>query len=148
MCFKWFRKKDATIKDEKIIEANPSPVSTRITIAGPSMKFLVERYIILCENLNEKNWRIPFYTDLMYEAIRIGGIVERLERNTKEKRRLYKIYKKYEKHIIQLLKPPPIDPDIVHVKPVKEIEAEKITWFTKVERFDENGYLVSIEYLR
>ena len=148
MCFKWFRKKDATIKDEKIIEANPSPVPTRITIAGPSMKFLVERYIILCENLNEKNWRIPFYTDLMYEAIRIGGIVERLERNTKEKRRLYKIYKKYEKHIIQLLKPPPIDPDIVRVKPVKEIEAEKITWFTKVERFDENGYLVSTEYLR
>jgi len=143
MCFRCFRKKQIAVNDVKAVEVDPPPVR----IAMPSMKFLVERYIILCENLNEDNWRIPFYTDLMYEAIRIGGKIESLHRKTREQKRLYKIYKKYEKHIDKLLKPPPIDPDIIRVKQLKEPEPEKLKWFTKVERFDENGFLVSTEYL-
>jgi hypothetical protein len=143
MCFKCFRKKPIAVNDVKAVEVNPPPVR----IAMPSIKFLVERYIILCDNLNENNWRIPFYTDLMYEAIRIGGKIESLQRKTREQKGLYKIYKKYEKHIIKLLKPPPIDPDIIRIKQLKDPEPEKLKWFTKVERFDENGFLVSTEYL-
>ncbi|NDH69484.1 MAG: hypothetical protein EBY22_16640, partial [Gammaproteobacteria bacterium] len=84
MCFRCFIKKQIAVNDVKAVEVNPPPVR----IAMPSIKFLVERYIILCENLNEDNWRIPFYTDLMYEAIRIGGKIESLQRKTREQKRL------------------------------------------------------------
>jgi hypothetical protein len=143
MCFKCFRKKPVAVKDAKMVENNPPPVR----IAMPSMKFLVERYIILCETLNEDNWRIPFYTVFMYEAIKIGGKIESLQRKTREQKRLYRIYKKYEKHIDKLLKPPPIDPGNIRIKQIKELEPEKLKWFTKVEKFDTNGFLVSTEYL-
>ena len=149
-----FRKKpkiaEIPIGPKKIIEKPASEDKgeakpTVISIA--SMKYFVERYMFLCEELNEANWRIPFHTVKMYEAIKIGGIIERIPRKTPQQKRLYKIYKKHEKHIDKLLKPPPIDPNIVRVKPIKDDTPVKPTWFTKVERFDVNGFLVSTEYL-
>lgn len=149
-----FRKKPNSIEvstDPKEIIIQPQPQSkqnpnpTEISIA--SMKYFVERYMFICEELNETNWRIPFYTVLMYEAIKIGGILERIPRTTRMRKKLYKIYKKHELHIDKLLKPPPIDPNIVRVKPIKDDTPAKPKWFTKVERFDTNGFLLSTQYL-
>ena len=145
-----FRKKPNIVNDstepvQTSTKPDTNPKPTVISIA--SMKYFVERYMFLCEELNEANWRIPFHTVNMYEAIRIGGIIERIPRKTRAHKRLYKIYKKYELHIDKLLKPPPIDPNIVRVKPIQINTPVKPWWFTKVERFDSNGFLVSTQYL-
>jgi len=114
-------------------------------IIPPTMKYLVERYVVLCEHLTEENWRIPIHTELLYEANRIAGLIIHMPRKTKEHKRLYRIFKKYDKHIDNLLKVSPIESEMVRT--VAKVEPIKPWWHTKVERIDDYGRVLSTQYL-
>jgi len=144
------RLKNSLVKPSKVLESpTKPPVEKPIVIAMSNivkLRYLIGRFNILIEDINRKTWFEPPNSDLVFEAIKIGGIINTIQPKTKKEKQLYKIYKKGDKILEGIIKAPPIDPDIVRQKPPPPPEP-KPWWHTKVERFDEYGNLISTQYL-
>jgi hypothetical protein len=107
------------------------------------MKYLVERFIYLVESINTASWFQPPDSDLLFEAIRTGEVINTMKPRTKEERRLYRDYKRNDKFLEDLLRP---KPRIYTMRPPTP-PPQRPTWHTKVERFDMNGNLLTTQYL-
>jgi len=129
----------------KPVPVSETPVNKVVKISKLyGMKFLIERFIHLVEDINTKTWFEPPDSDLLFEAIRIGEIINTMKPRTKEERRLYKNYRHYDKFLEALLRP---KPRIYTMRPPTPPPPQKPTWHTKVERFDMNGNLLTTQYL-
>jgi hypothetical protein len=145
------RPKKRIVEPSKILESptkkppDESPIQIRVQNTE-TLQYLVGRFTILIEDIDRKTWfEAPSY-DLVLEAIKICRLINNIKPVTKKDKYLYKIFKINDKILEEIIKPPPIDPDIIRINPPPP-PPPKPWWHTKVERFDMYGVLVSTQYL-
>jgi hypothetical protein len=152
MCF-WpcQRPKPPIVKPSIVLESPTKvqiePPTQKKKISTATLRYLIERFTILMEEIDKKTWFQPPSSDSVNEAIRLGGLINTIKPKTKEEKRLYKHYRIQDKILEDLIKPPGRDPDIIRQKPPPPPPPVKPWWHTKVERFDMYGHLVSTQYL-
>jgi len=103
------------------------------------MSYLVNRYIRCTEEVTSENRSEPYFAELIYEAIRIGTLIERIKRKTPAQKRMYRTYKKHDKRLETILDFKDLN---YTLSPEKKEPPKKPYYHTKVEKIDQYGIVV------
>jgi len=136
------------------IQPEPKPIiqeaskETRITVYNYRIKWVVEEYLYVVSQITKKNiflldWvNIDRFNYLMMLTKRLYA----LKPKTREDRRWYKKFKRADAYIDSIMfdntKNYILTPEKAQLPPPPVFK-----YITKIERFDENGYLYSTSYI-
>ena len=142
MCFLHCKRKSSSVK--------PNNQEEKESDVYISFEFLVEHYIKLSQNINKDNIFTAYMSQTFYSLMNMTEKIEREHLITKRDKLLYEKYKVHRDRIDKLLNYPgnsKIKKELIVPEPMLEPTVESPKWFTRVQRIDENGRIISTQYL-